>query len=59
MPPYYLANGSSVGVFWDGEHGFSSVRVGAILWNGCGIQRLLQESEMTAGFHFRNWILCK
>ena len=54
MPPYYLANGSSVGVFWDGEHGFSSVRVGAILWNGCGIQGLLQESEMTAGFHFRN-----
>ena len=24
MPPYYLANGNSVGVFWDGEHGFSS-----------------------------------
>ena len=25
--------------FWgDGEYGFSTVEVGAILWNGCGIQ---------------------
>ena len=36
--------------------------IGAILGNGYGIQgqnyvALLQGSEMTAGFHYRNWIL--
>ena len=36
--------------------------VGAILGNGYGIQglnylALLQGSEITAGFHYRNWIL--
>ena len=34
-----------------------------ILGNGCGIQgqnyvELLQGSGMTAGYHYRNWILC-
>ena len=36
-------------------------RVGAILGNGYGIQAqnvaLLQESEITAGFCYRNWML--
>ena len=46
-----------------GEYGFSNVGVGAISGNGCGIQgqnsvTLLQGSEMIAGFHCRNWILC-
>ena len=45
------------------EYGFSNVGVGVILGNGCGIQgqnyvTLLQGSKMTAGFHYRNWILC-
>ena len=45
------------------EHGFSTVGIDAILGNWCGIQgqiyvALLQGSEMTAGFHYRNWILC-
>ena len=36
--------------------------IGAILGNGYGFQgqnyvALLQGSEMTAGFHYRNWIL--
>ena len=62
VPPYYWANGGSVDVFWVGEHGFSTVGVGAILGNGCGILgqnyvALLQGSEMTAGFHYKNWIL--
>ena len=48
--------------FWDGEYGFSTVGVGTILGNGCGIQRqnyfpLLQRSDRTAGFHYRTWIL--
>ena len=49
--------------FWgDGENGFSTVGTGAILGNGRGIQvqnyvALLQGSEMTTGFHYRNWIL--
>ena len=63
MPSYYWANGGFVDVSWVGEHGFSIVRVGAILGNGCRIQgqnyvALLQRSEMKAGFHYRNWILC-
>ena len=46
----------------DGEYGFSTVGVGSILGNGRGIQEqnyfaLLPGSEMTAGFHYRNWIL--
>ena len=37
--------------------------VAAILGNACGIKRqnyvaLLQGSEMSAGFHYRNFILC-
>ena len=48
--------------FGGGEYVFSNVRV-AILINGCGIQgqnygTLLQGSEMTAGFHYKNWIFC-
>ena len=48
--------------FWDGEYGFSTMGVGAAVGNGPGIQgqnyvALLQGSEMTAGFHYRNWIL--
>ena len=48
--------------FWDGEYGFSTVGVGAILGNGCGIQEqnyvaLIQRSETTAEFHCRSWIL--
>ena len=46
----------------DGEYGFSTVVVGAILGNERGIQKqnyfaLLSGSKMTAGFHDRNWIL--
>ena len=49
--------------FGDGEYGFSNVRVAAILRNGYEIQgqnyvTLLQGSEMTAGFHYRNLIFC-
>ena len=49
-------------LFSGGEYGFSNTGVGAILGNGCGIQghnyvKLLQGSEMTAGFHYRNCIL--
>ena len=45
-----------------GECGFSTLGVDAILGIGCGIQgqnyiELLQESLMTAGYHYRNWIL--
>ena len=45
--------------FWDGEYGFSTVAVGAILGNGYGIQgqnyvALLQGSGITAGFHHRS-----
>ena len=39
MSPYDWANGGSVDVFLTpGEYDFSSVVVGAILGNGCGIQ---------------------
>ena len=49
-------------LFWDGEYGFSNMGVGTAVGNGSGIQGqnyvvLLQGSEMTAGFHYRNWIL--
>ena len=49
-------------LFRGGEYGFSNMGAGAILGNGCGIQgqnnvTLLQGSEMTAGFHYRNCIL--
>ena len=45
--------------FWDGQYGFSTVAVGAILGNGYGIQgqnyvSLLQGSGITAGFHHRS-----
>ena len=44
--------------FWGGEQ----VSMG-ILGNGCGTQgenyvELLQESGMTAGYYYTNWILC-
>ena len=39
MPPDELPNGGSSDVFWDDEYGFSTMGVGAILGNGCGIQR--------------------
>ena len=65
IPPYDWANGGSVGVFWGwgaGEYGFSTLGVDVILGNGSGIQEqnyveLLQGSGMTAGYHYRNWIL--
>ena len=43
------------------EYGFSTVGVGVILCNGCGIQsrnyvELLQGSEMAPGCHCRNLI---
>ena len=63
MPRYDYANGGSISVFfWDGEYGFNSVGAGAILGNGRGIQvqnyvALLQGSEVTAGFHYKNSIL--
>ena len=62
MPPDGWANGGSIDVFLDGDYGFSTVRVGAILGNGRGTQGqnyvvLLQGSEMTVGFHYRNWNL--
>ena len=48
--------------FLDGGYDFSSMGVGAILWNGCGMQGqyyvgLFQGTEMEEGFHYRNWIL--
>ena len=48
-------------LFWCGEYGFSTVGVDVILRDGCGIQgrnflEFLQESEMAAGCHCRNWI---
>ena len=63
MALYDWANAASADVFWDGEYGFSTVRVGTILGNGCGIQvqnydALLQGSEMTASFHYRSGVLC-
>ena len=44
-----------------GEYGFSCVGVSAILGNESRIQgqnyfALLQGSEMTVGFHYRNWL---
>ena len=46
--------------FWCGKYDFSTVGVGVILQDRCGIQwrnflELLQESEMAAGCHYRNW----
>ena len=63
MPPHDWADGGSADVFSNREYGFSTVGVGAILGNGCGIQgqnyvALLQGSERVAGFHRRSWILC-
>ena len=48
-------------LFWDGEY-VSAVGVGVIPGNGCGIQEqmyiaLLQGSKVTAGFHYKDWIL--
>ena len=48
-----------VDVFGDGEYGFSTVGVGAILGNERGIQlqnyvASLPASEMIAGFHYKN-----
>ena len=44
--------------FWDGEYGFSTVGVGVIRGNKCGIQSLiynalLHGSKVTAGFHYK------
>ena len=44
------------------EDGFSTAGVGAILGNGRGIQEqnyfaLLPGSEVTAGFHCKDWII--
>ena len=49
-------------VWGDGDYGFSTMGVGAILGNGHGIQEqnyfvLLPGNEMRAGFHYRNWVL--
>ena len=49
--------------FWGGEYGFSTVGVGVILGNGCGIQgqnyvALLQGSKATAGFYYSSWVVC-
>ena len=46
----------------DEEYGFSTAGVGAILGNGRGIQEqnyfaLLLGSEMTARFHYKDWII--
>ena len=48
--------------FWGDECSFSGLGVDAILGNGRGVQmqnfaQLLQGSEMTAGCHYRNWVL--
>ena len=49
--------------FWRNvEYSFSTVEVGAILGNGCGIQgqnyiALLHGCEVTARFHYKDWIL--
>ena len=48
---------------WDGECGFSTVGVGVILGNGCGIQvqnyvASLQGSRATAGFNYSSWVVC-
>ena len=50
--------------FWGGdEYGFSTLGVDAFQGNECGIQvqnyvQLLQESGMTAEYHYKNWIFC-
>ena len=64
--PYDWPNGGSVDVllvWWAGEYGFSALGVDAILGNGCGIKdqnyvELLLGSGMTAGYHYKNYILC-
>ena len=60
--PYDGSDGSSVDVFLNGNFGFTSMGVDAILRNGCGTYGqnyvvLLQESEVTAGYHYRGFIL--
>ena len=49
--------------FWNVESGFSTVGVGVILENECGIQgqnyvASLQWSKVTVGFHYSNWVVC-
>ena len=49
--------------FGGGDYDFNNVRVVAILRNKCGTQgqnyvTSFWGREMTAGFHYRNWILC-
>ena len=61
--PYVWDNAGSVDVFWDGEYDFSTVGVGTVLRNGCGIQgqkhvALLQGSEAEIGLQYRSLILC-
>ena len=61
-----MINGDSVDVllgWWADEYGFSTLGVDSVLGNECGIQEqnyveLLQRSEMTAGYHYKNWELC-
>ena len=48
--------------FWNVESGFSTVGVGVILENECGIQgqnyvASLQWSKVTVGFHYSNWVV--
>ena len=59
MSPFMIGLSGSA-VFWgDGECGFSTVGVGVIPGNECGIQNLiyialLQGSRVTAGFHYKD-----
>ena len=60
---YNWANGGSADVFLGVWYSFSTVGVGDIIGNGCGIQEqiydeLLLGSEMTERYHYRNWLLC-
>ena len=62
MAPYDWANGGSVDVFWMVSMVLLLWGVGAILGNGYGIEgqnyvALLQGSEMSAGFHYRSFVL--
>ena len=48
--------------FWDGEYGFSALRVDAVPENGCEIQvqsyvELLRGNEMIAECLYKNWVL--
>ena len=56
MSPFMIGLSGSAVFLGDGECGFSTVGVGVIPGNECGIQNLiyialLQGSRVTAGFH--------